>query len=76
MIFRIALAFVLAACVLASAPGRTADKSPNAPHRRVPVGVGELAPDFTLPDQDGRPHTLSAERGQRAVVLIFYRGHW
>jgi cytochrome oxidase Cu insertion factor (SCO1/SenC/PrrC family) len=76
MIFRIALALVLAACVLPSAPGRTADKSPDAPHHRVPVGVGEFAPDFTLPDQDGRPHTLSAERGQRAVVLIFYRGHW
>lgn len=42
----------------------------------APVGVGALAPDFTLPDQDGRSHTLSAERGRRAVVLVFYRGHW
>lgn len=76
MIFRIALALVLAACVLASAPSRAADKSPDVSHRRDPVGVGELAPDFTLPDQDGRPRTLSAERGGRAVVLVFYRGHW
>jgi cytochrome oxidase Cu insertion factor (SCO1/SenC/PrrC family) len=44
--------------------------------RSAPVAVGELAPDFTLEDQDGRKHTLSAERGKRAVVLIFYRGYW
>ena len=34
-----------------------------------------LAPDFTLPDQHGRPVTLSDLRGRKAV-LIFYRGHW
>ena len=32
---------------------------------------GQAAPDFTLPDQDGRPVTLSELRGQR-VVLYFY----
>jgi thioredoxin-dependent peroxiredoxin len=32
---------------------------------------GELAPDFTLPDQDGQPVTLSVLRGQ-TVVLYFY----
>lgn len=42
----------------------------------APVDVGEVAPDFTLADQDGRRRTLSAERGKRAVVLVFYRGHW
>ncbi len=33
--------------------------------------VGEVAPDFTLPDQTGHPHTLSAFHG-RKVVLYFY----
>ena len=33
--------------------------------------IGTLAPDFTLPDQNGAPHTLSDYRGQR-VVLYFY----
>jgi thioredoxin-dependent peroxiredoxin len=33
--------------------------------------VGQEAPDFTLPDQDGNPVTLSALRGQ-PVVLYFY----
>jgi thioredoxin-dependent peroxiredoxin len=32
---------------------------------------GDLAPDFTLPDQDGNPVTLSGLRGQ-PVVLYFY----
>jgi len=32
---------------------------------------GELAPDFTLPDQDGKEHTLSNYRG-RFVLLYFY----
>ena len=35
------------------------------------IAPGEQAPDFTLPDQDGRPVTLSELRG-RTVVLYFY----
>ena len=34
------------------------------------------APDFTLPNQDGRPVTLSSFRGRGPVLLVFYRGHW
>jgi thioredoxin-dependent peroxiredoxin len=35
------------------------------------VAKGEPAPDFTLPDQDGKPVSLSALRGH-PVVLYFY----
>ena len=35
------------------------------------VGVGDLAPDFTLPGNGGSSHTLSAYRG-KPVVLVFY----
>jgi len=35
------------------------------------LGEGEIAPDFTLPDQNGNEVTLSALRGQ-PVVLYFY----
>ena len=33
--------------------------------------TGILAPDFTLMDQDGKPHSLSDYRGQK-VILYFY----
>lgn len=32
---------------------------------------GEPAPDFTLPDADGRPVSLSSYRGQRVVVWFY-----
>ena len=33
--------------------------------------VGELAPDFSLSDQDGNVQTLSAYRGQKVVVYFY-----
>ena len=46
--------------------------------------VGQRAPDFTLPDKDGNPVTLSKvlEPGAggadrvNGVILVFYRGYW
>ncbi len=35
------------------------------------INVGQLVPDFTLEDQDGKSHTLSQYRGKK-VVLYFY----
>ncbi len=35
------------------------------------VAIGELAPDFEAPDQDGRPFRLTSLRGS-PVVLFFY----
>jgi peroxiredoxin Q/BCP len=34
--------------------------------------VGDQAPDFTLPNQNGETTTLSSFRGQSTVVLYFY----
>ena len=36
------------------------------------VDVGDLAPDFTLTDQDRQPVTLSSFRGVKNVVVVFY----
>ncbi len=44
--------------------------------RTSPVQVGEIAPDFTLEDQNHQKVTLASARGRAPVVLIFYRGHW
>ncbi|HYS78160.1 MAG TPA: hypothetical protein VEO94_04935 [Candidatus Dormibacteraeota bacterium] len=46
--------------------------------------VGQRAPDFTLPDKDGNPVTLSKLLDAGAggvdrvngVLLVFYRGYW
>jgi len=40
------------------------------------VAVGALAPDFSLEDETGNVVTLSRFRGEKNVVLVFYRGHW
>ena len=37
----------------------------------APLAVGDAAPDFTLPDQQGNPHSLADYRGDW-VVLYFY----
>jgi peroxiredoxin Q/BCP len=37
----------------------------------MPLSPGDPAPDFTLPDQEGNPVTLSELRG-KSVVLYFY----
>lgn len=36
------------------------------------VGIGALAPDFTLTDAKGKPFRLADLRGRQAVVLYFY----
>ena len=40
------------------------------------VAVGAMAPDFTLAKFGGGTTTLSALRGKKNVVLVFYRGYW
>jgi peroxiredoxin Q/BCP len=37
------------------------------------LAVGDPAPDFTLPDQDGNRVTLSELRGQPVVVYFYPR---
>ncbi|MEP6707987.1 MAG: redoxin domain-containing protein [Pyrinomonadaceae bacterium] len=44
--------------------------------RNSPVAVGEMAPNFTLEDQNNRKVTLSATRGSMPTILVFYRGNW
>ena len=40
------------------------------------VSAGQMAPDFSASSLAGPIVTLSQFRGQRNVVLFFYRGHW
>jgi len=40
--------------------------------RATEVSVGDVAPDFTLPDQSGAPVRLGDLVGRKTVVLYFY----
>src|SRR3989442_15660184 len=40
--------------------------------KHTKVSVGDVAPDFTLPDQAGTPVRLGDLVGQKTVVLYFY----
>ena len=40
------------------------------------VAVGTEAPDFSLTAMNNEVMTLSDFRGEKNVVLVFYRGHW
>ncbi|HLM05129.1 MAG TPA: thioredoxin-dependent thiol peroxidase [Blastococcus sp.] len=46
----------------------TASAAGQAPVRLSP---GDPAPDFTLPDADGNPVTLSSYRGRRVIVYCY-----
>src|SRR5579871_2161901 len=39
---------------------------------KTTLKVGDEAPDFTLPDTDGKPVKLSDFRGKKTVVLAFF----
>jgi cytochrome oxidase Cu insertion factor (SCO1/SenC/PrrC family) len=51
-------------------------QTPITSLRSLPIGVGDIAPDFTLEDQNRNKVTLSDARGKSPVVLVFYRGYW
>ena len=54
----------LAAALSAQPPGF------NPP--KTNLKVGDMAPDFTLPDTDNKPVKLSDFRGKKVVVLAFF----
>lgn len=42
---------------------------------KMPV-VGDVAPEFELPDSTGVPRRLSELVSHGPLVLLFYRGDW
>jgi len=42
----------------------------------TPGSVTSTAPDFTLPSIQGAEYTLSQFRGEKPVVVVFYRAYW
>ncbi len=39
-------------------------------------GIGDLAPDFSVPDSNGHLTSLQELVDQKPIVLLFYRGDW
>lgn len=65
------LLVLLAIAGNAQTPSPTATPVPTpAPYDKLKVG--DMAPDFTLPDLTGKPVKLSEFRGKHNVVLAFY----
>jgi hypothetical protein len=69
--------------VLAVAAHGQSTGSPLAPPKvPAPTGprtflkLGDKAPDFALPNGDGKLVILSEYTARSPVVLIFYRGFW
>ncbi len=70
-----ALACAVGLAALAAAPAAAQDASTKnmAPETRTAtLKIGDPAPDFTLPDQNFKPVTLSRFKGNSNVVLAFY----
>lgn len=53
----------------------TAELEANGSSSRA-LKPGDIAPDFILPDVDGRSVRLFTELERGPVVLVFYRGGW
>ena len=63
--------FLLALLVCASlTPGFSAGKPELMPAPKIKVG--DMAPDFTLQDQNGKKVSLRDFRGKQNVALAFY----
>jgi peroxiredoxin Q/BCP len=62
----IVILFVIGFIVFAFAPAQVAAESSTR------VKVGDKAPDFSLPDQDGRILSLQDFAGTKSVILYFY----
>lgn len=67
-------AFVLLSLLVLAIPqsGRIWGQENKAGPPPLALKVGDMAPDFTLPDDQGGKVTLSSFRGKKNVALAFY----
>ena len=61
---------LLLALALASTAA-CATKASDTPNAKAALAIGAAAPDFTLPDADGRAHTLASLKGKAGTVILF-----
>ena len=66
---------LLATLLLSLAVSTAAAQKKEAPKEAPPepkIKAGDVAPDFTLKDQNGNDVSLAGFRGKKSVVLAFY----
>ena len=64
----IGMALLLGCCLLTAEAQTQKESVPPVPK----VKIGDVAPDFTLVDGNGQPHSLHDYRGKKSVALAFY----
>jgi cytochrome oxidase Cu insertion factor (SCO1/SenC/PrrC family) len=79
----VAVASLLAVACGTAAPSSTGEptsgastSSPALSSATPTIADQSLAPDFTLPSAAGGEVKLSQFRGNKDVVLVFYRAYW
>src|SRR5690242_17431932 len=67
------LALILAAVAVVAAAVRTTSRTGSAgdADAKAAVAIGAVVADFTLPDADGKEHTLASLKGSKGTVVIF-----
>ena len=68
----IALAGALCALPLAVSTGAAQERTPVDVASLGPQ-IGEIVPDFSLPDQNGRIRTRDSILGPNGAILLFHR---
>jgi peroxiredoxin len=66
-----ALALILAAVIAITAAVRTNTKTVATGDAGATVALGSVVEDFTLPDADGKAHSLASLKGSKGTVVIF-----
>jgi hypothetical protein len=67
-VLKVSIALLLACFLLTAVAQTQKESAPPAPE----VKIGDLAPDFTLVDQNGKPRSLHDYKGKKNVALAFY----
>jgi peroxiredoxin len=66
-----AVALLVALSFAFAASAARATKAFDTPDTKAAVAIGAVVADFTLPDADGKEHTLASLKGKSGTVLIF-----
>ncbi|MFN2492612.1 MAG: thioredoxin family protein [Pyrinomonadaceae bacterium] len=62
---------LLAVLVITFSASTSASVRPNASEVPAPPAIGATIMDFTLPDTDGKDHSLNSLKGKNGAILIF-----